>query len=196
MNNKTFIVIVLLILVGFIGYWLNDFLDVSGWVTSDGKQWNVKATGWSILSVAWPITLFGVIVSLPISLIGIYYLLHKANESDQKDVLTKLTKEVEAAKQEAKSANDRAEQKYLQRNQQLTEQEELLEEKHQVMTKLRQQFAQWKTEQEQLVKEANTRAEAAIKQAEMAEQRKINAAGAAERRRRKIQRLENGKQTT
>jgi hypothetical protein len=183
MNFRIAAVLATLIGLAVGWYFLDDLMTTQAWASHNGKQWMMEAEGWRTLFHAWPVAVGGALFGGFISLVFLGAILSTAEDKDHEQTVNRLTQAKEQAESAAASAEERAQAQFKDK---YTE----IQNKQQKFEELGKRLDVFARNCQTKVDQANERVEQAEKRASDAEQRKSNAAGAAERRKRKFQRLQ------
>ena len=172
MYQKILWIIIAALLAG-LGFWLERVIPSQAWAQWDGQHWGIVAESWAMLWRGWPLAMLGALVgSLSAGAVLAFTLKH-AKEADFKAQIVRLTRQRDAAADEAERRVREREQAALRR--------EALALEAQRGAELAQQHAQAAQQQ---AEDAQKEAEQAMSQAHY---RARNAIGAAERIKRRLE---------
>ena len=90
------------LLVG-LGFWLGLVMPSQGWAQWDGKRWQVVAESWAVLWRGWPLAAFGALVGSSAAWVGLAFALKHAKEADFRAKIARLTRQRDAAVDEAEA---------------------------------------------------------------------------------------------
>lgn len=154
-------------------WWLDNWIASQAWATWDPEGWRVIASGWSVLRLAFPLALAGII---PGALLAWYFLDHAAEAAARADYQERL-RGIETERQRLQAERQRVEEQKRELNQ---------EHSLRIVNAQRQEQAARASQEaaEQVLKEAATRVARAENHAASADRRRQNATAAAARMRR------------
>ena len=182
MSFRIAVLLVALVALATGWYFLNDLMATQAWVSNNGEEWIIEGHGWGMLFHAWPVVLGGALIGGFIVDMILGAFLAMAEDADHQQAVKRLTQAKIQAESTAATAEERAQALF-------SEKHAALQDEQQQVNQLRQQLEAFARNCQTEVNQANERAEQAKKRASDAEQRKNNAAGAAERRKRKLDRI-------
>ena len=172
MYQKILWIIAAALLAG-LGFWLGWVMPSQAWAQWDGQHWRIVAESWAVLWRGWPLAVLGAGVGALSAGVGLAFTLKHAQEADFKAQIAHLTRQRDAAA-------DEAERRVREREQAARCREALaLEAQRGAEFAQQHAHAAW-----QQAEDAQKEAEQAVSQAHY---RARNAIGAAERIKRRIE---------
>ena len=188
MNWRTILMLALLAALGIGSWWLNGLMETQGWVVFKNQKWVIAGTGWETLKHAWPIAIAGMLIGGGILYALLGYLYLNATDADHKNEIDRITAQKALSDEKAKNAMNQA-------NESLKADREALRSYERQLIDKERRLDQLQEEATERVATAESRANDAIQAANDAEKRRQNAAGAAERRRRKLEKVNSQQET-
>lgn len=137
MNFRTFLIITLLAVLSFAGYWL--YINVPSYTLVNqpqGGDFQIQATGWEIFWKGWFFTIPSAFLAITFSLIFLVWLYIKADEADHEKEIARMTDMKAVAEEKAKTARDDAEKSLNAHREAVREQERQLEDREKRLARL------------------------------------------------------------
>lgn len=160
-------------LLAGLGFWIEGVMPLQAWAQWDGQHWQIVAESWAVLGRGWPLTVLGAGIGALLAGIGLAFALKHAKEADFKAQIVRLTRQRDAAADEA--------ERRVREREQAAQRREAVALEAQRGAELAQQHAHAARQQ---AEDAQKEAEQAVSQAHY---RARNAIGAAERIKRRIE---------
>ena len=182
MKYRLAIILISLTLLGIGGYFLDEIMTLQAWGSHNGQQWHIDARGWKTLLHAWPVALGGAFLGGILMLFVLGYLLSQAQDEDHQKTIERLNQDKEHALEKASNAEKQANARFIQKTHDIEAREKQL-------NTLQGQLKSFALECQNKVNLANAKAKEGEEKVVNAETRRHNASAAAERRKRKLERL-------